>query len=143
VQKAACNISILPTMKLGVDISNGHKPRPSNVLIRSKSLTAIIAAGLCSIVCLTWFLPAFSIKTKLGRLLPTVSVDTEAHTHWTSSPRRLIVFGDSWSDDGQYPVDPPQRDQGPRREEAQGKVWTEWLCSAASGQENMRPRVTG
>lgn len=129
-------------MILGFDNSNGRKPGPSNILIRSKSLTAIIAVGLCSIVYLTCFLPAVAVRTKLGRLVPTVSVSTEAHIHWNSNPRRLIVFGDSWSDDGQYPVDPLPKDHIPSRQDAQGKVWTEWLCSAVSGYEMRRLRVT-
>lgn len=128
-------------MILGFDISNGRRPGSSNVLTRSKTLTAIFAIGLCSVVYLTWFLPAYSVKNKLGRLLPTFSIRKEANTHWDSNPRRLIVFGDSWSDNGHYPVDQPLRDQIPSREEAQGKVWTEWLCSAASGHEKMRLRV--
>lgn len=140
--RAARKLSRLPTMILGSDNSNGRKSGPSNVLIRSKGLTAIIAIGLCSIGYLTWFLPAVAVRTRLGRLFPSIVVTTEAHSHWNSNPRRLIVFGDSWSDDGQYPVDPLPRDQVPSREEAQGKVWTEWLCSAVSAYEIRRPRMT-
>lgn len=134
--KAARRISKLLAMVFGSGSSNGYKSGPSTLLTRSRGLTAIIAVGLCSIIYLTWFLPAFSVKTKLGRLFPTVSGDVESQTHLNSTPRRLIVFGDSWSDNGRYPIDPPSKDQIPTREEAQGKVWTEWLCSAASGHQS-------
>ena len=104
----------------------------SRLFTRLKGLAAIGIIGLCSILYLTWFLPGFSVKNELGRLLPTVSVTNGTHMQWNNKPRRLIVFGDSWSDNGVYPVDPPSKDQMPDREEARGMVWTEWLCSAVS-----------
>lgn len=107
-----------------------HRKGPSKFLTRTTSLTAILVVGLCSILYLTWFLPAFSVKTGLDRWIPKASNRTEPQVHWDKSPRRLIVFGDSWSDNDQYPIDPPPKDQLPTREEAQGKVWTEWLSSA-------------
>ena len=97
---------------------------------KSKALTVIIIASICSILYLTWFLPGFSVKNKLKHLLPAASTSEEVQAHWNNDPRRLIVFGDSWSDNGHYPIDPPPEDQIPSWEEARGKVWTEWLCSA-------------
>lgn len=115
------------------DITGRHKG-PTRLLIRTTGLAIIVVLSLCSIAYLTWFLPGFSAKTELARLLPATIVKTghkpEAKIHWSDSPRRLIVFGDSWSDNGLYPIDPPSRDQVPTRDIAQGKVWTEWLCSA-------------
>ena len=102
----------------------------SKLFTRSKGLTAIIAISLCSILSLAWLLPGFSVRTKLERLLPAGSVPTEAQALWNTSSKRLVVFGDSWSDNGQYPIDPPPKDQMPGRDEARGKVWTEWLCSS-------------
>ena len=102
----------------------------------ARFLTAILATGICSIVYLTWFLPGLSVKTGLERFVPTNSAKTEASAktevdiQWDQSPRRLIVFGDSWSDNGQYPIDPPPKELMPVRDEARGKVWTEWLCFA-------------
>jgi len=121
-----------PAMIFSFSSLKAHKARSFALLARSRSLTAIIAFSLCSMFFLTWLLPGFSVKTKLGRFLPTDSVATEAQIHWNNSSRRLIVFGDSWSDNGQYPIDPPPKDQMPSREDARGKVWTEWLCSSAS-----------
>ena len=107
-----------------------HHRSPSRFLTRITGLTAILVVGLCSIFYLTFFLPGFSVKSGLVRWVPKPSNKTEPQAHWDQSPRRLIVFGDSWSDNGLYPIDPPPEDQPPTREEAQGKAWTEWLCSA-------------
>ena len=119
-------------------ITGRHKG-PTRLLIRVTGLTIIAAVSLCSIIYLTWFLPGFSAKTQLARLLPTAIIKSGKLTeeiHWSDSPRRLIVFGDSWSDNGLYPVDPPPRDQSPTKDVAQGKVWTEWLCSAVWTAQN-------
>lgn len=83
-------------------------------------LIAILGLSLCSILYLVWFLPR---ALKLKNELPNI---------WNKSPRRLIVFGDSWSDNGEYPVDPPSKALLPSRDPAQGKVWTEWLCMDVS-----------
>ena len=112
----------------------GHHKGNSRLLTRSTGFTAILAIGICSIVYLTYFLPGFSVKTQLERFIPTGSTKTEIKTeveiHWDDSPRRVIIFGDSWSDNRQYPIDPPPKELMPVRDEARGKVWTEWLCAA-------------
>ncbi|KAL8710308.1 MAG: hypothetical protein Q9220_005078 [cf. Caloplaca sp. 1 TL-2023] len=92
----------------------GFKHRPLRILARSPSA---FAACLCGILYLAWY-------------LPTTNVNYELKTAWSDAPRRLIVFGDSWSDNGIYPIKPPLKQRWPEREEAQGLVWTEWLCSA-------------
>ena len=79
--------------------------------------TAIVAVCMCSVLYLAYILPGLSVKHELKNV-------------WSKSPRRLIVFGDSWSDNGEYPIDPPSKDLMPSREDAQGKVWTEWLCKS-------------
>ena len=94
---------------------------------------AIAAVGLCSIIYLAWLLPAFSVRTKVGKQFPVLK---DAHLHWNSKPRRLVVFGDSLSDDGQNPTISPLEDPRPKQHEAQRKVWTEWLCFAASQQHD-------
>ena len=120
-------------MVIGFFSLAGHHKGNSKFLTRSTGFTAILAIGICSIVYLTWFLPGFSVKTGLERFIPIGSAKTEIgieEIYWDESPRRLIVFGDSWSDNGQYPIDPPPKDLMPVRDEARGKVWTEWLCAA-------------
>ena len=117
-------------MVIGFFSLAGHHKGNARLLTRSTGFTAIFAIGICSIVYLTWFLPGFSVKTGLERFIPTQSAKTEVDVHWDESPRRLIVFGDSWSDNGQYPIDPPPKELMPVREEARGKVWTECLCVA-------------
>lgn len=120
-------------MVIGFFSLAGHHKGNSRLLTRSTGFTAILAIGICSIVYLTWFLPGFSVKTGL-ELIPIGStkteIETEVEIHWNDSPRRLIIFGDSWSDNGQYPIDPPAKELMPVRDEARGKVWTEWLCAA-------------
>ena len=90
--------------------------------------TAIVGLSFCSILYLFCFLPTAS---KLDNELPNV---------WNKSPRRLIVFGDSWSDNGEYPVDPPSKALLPSRDPAQGNVWTEWLCMGVSDLEGLHTR---
>ncbi|KAF6230343.1 hypothetical protein HO133_004683 [Letharia lupina] len=109
-----------------------HHQVPSKLIIRSTSLAAVVIVSLCSILYLKRSFSTYTVKTKLERLLPGVSVNTEIKLHWNDSPRRLIVFGDSWSDNGQYPVNPPTRELTPTRDDAQGKIWTDWLCSSIS-----------
>ena len=79
--------------------------------------TGIVGVCLCSIIYLIYYHPASSVRTELKNA-------------WSEAPRRLIVFGDSWSDNGKYPIDPPPKHMLPNRDQAQGQVWTEWLCTA-------------
>ena len=109
----------------------GHKSQLFAILTRRKSLTVIVAVGLCSVLYLIHLLPHLAVRRSFIQSAPQVTFNTTQHkppagTH----PRRLIVFGDSWSDNRQYPVDPPPSQELPKWKEAQGKVWTEWLCSA-------------
>ena len=117
-------------MVLGLFSLFGHHKGKVRLLTPTTKFTSILAVGLCSILYLTWYIPSISVKTELQRLIPIRPPRTEVGGYWDASPRRVIVFGDSWSDNGQYLVDPPSKDLTPIREEAQGKVWTEWLCSA-------------
>lgn len=81
--------------------------------------TGVVGICLCSIIYLTYYHPPSTVKTELKNA-------------WSEAPRRLIVFGDSWSDNGKYPIDPPPKIMVPSRDQTQGQVWTEWLCLAAS-----------
>ena len=117
-------------MVFSFSIQSVHHHIPSKLIVRSTTLAAAVVVGLCSILFLTGYFPGRSFSTKLERFLPGKIIKTEVKLHWNSSPRRLIVFGDSWSDNGQYPIDPPPPEQIPIPDEAQGRVWTEWLCSS-------------
>lgn len=92
----------------------GFKHNPIKLLPRSHGA---IAVCICSILYLAWYLPSVNVKHEL-------------ESAWSDAPRRLIVFGDSWSDNGKYPIDMPPRRLVPVRDEAQGPVWIEWLCLA-------------
>ena len=105
---------------------------PSKLIIRSASLTAAVLISLCSIFFLIRPFSGPSATSNLGRLLSSVSFKTNGTPHWNDSPRRLIVFGDSWSDNGQYPINAPSREQFAIPDDAQGRVWTNWLCSSVS-----------
>ncbi|KAI4185311.1 MAG: hypothetical protein L6R41_004198 [Letrouitia leprolyta] len=92
----------------------GFKHNPIKLLTRSHGA---IAVCLCSFIYLAWY-------------LPSVNVRHELRSAWSDAPRRLIAFGDSWSDNLQYPVDVPAKKLIPVKEDTQGPVWTEWLCLA-------------
>lgn len=123
-------VILLPAMVFSFSTRSTHHQTPSKLIIRSISLATVLVLSLCSIVYLTRSFPGYSVKTNWQRLLPAISDKTQVKLHWDGSPRRLIVFGDSWSDNGQYPINPPSPEQAPARDEAQGKVWTDWLCSS-------------
>lgn len=106
-----------------------HSPRI--LLTRFAGLTVVAVVSLCSIAYLTWFLPPSLLKSELQYFIstPLRNISTAGKGQLSAVlPKRLIVFGDSWSDNGQYPIDPPPRDQCPEWEQARGKVWTDWLC---------------
>lgn len=123
-------VIFISAMVVSFSTRSAHHRAPSKLIIRSTSFAAVIVVSLCSILYLARSFPGYSVKTKLEQLLPSISVKTQTKLHWNDSPRRLIVFGDSWSDNGQYPINPPPREQAPIRDDAQGKIWTDWLCSS-------------
>ncbi|KAI4239324.1 MAG: hypothetical protein L6R40_005539 [Gallowayella cf. fulva] len=92
----------------------GYKYNPIRIICRSPGAFAVCLCSFLYLVC----------------YLPTASVRHELKSAWSNAPRRLIVFGDSWSDNGRYPIDVPPKKLLPMKEEAQGLLWTEWLCSA-------------
>jgi hypothetical protein len=47
---------------------------------------------------------------------------------WTRPQHRVVVFGDSWSDTGEYRVSPPAKPYRRARDQDHGEVWTEVLC---------------
>jgi len=56
---------------------------------------------------------------------------------WHGSGYRIVVFGDDWSDNGNYRVSPPDRSSVVARDSDRGEVWTETLCKEVS----KRPRA--
>ncbi|KAJ5935134.1 hypothetical protein N7466_004681 [Penicillium verhagenii] len=78
---------------------------------------ALCAIAACTIFYSAWFLTSRSF----GDIVPLASNNFETVAEFD---RRLVVFGDSWSDN--------------ETEEPQGKVWTDWLCEKFScHQENL------
>ncbi|KAF2446725.1 hypothetical protein P171DRAFT_238164 [Karstenula rhodostoma CBS 690.94] len=47
---------------------------------------------------------------------------------WKNSARRIVVFGDEWSDTGNYRMSPPPKGSTRDRIAAQGDIWVETLC---------------
>ncbi|KAJ5369789.1 uncharacterized protein N7496_005881 [Penicillium cataractarum] len=78
---------------------------------------ALCAVAACTILYSAWFLTS----RNLGDIVPLAS---EQFRTASSFDQRLVVFGDSWSDN--------------ETDEEQGRVWTDWLCGMFScHQENM------
>ncbi|KAJ5655944.1 hypothetical protein N7507_007894 [Penicillium longicatenatum] len=78
---------------------------------------ALCAIAVCTILYSAWFLTS----RNFGDIVPLATNKFETAADFD---RRLVVFGDSWSDN--------------ETEEPQGKVWTDWLCEKFScHQENL------
>lgn len=59
---------------------------------------------------------------------PSLHVPIRIYKAWHGSQRRIVVFGDSFSDTGTYAIDAPDDDLAPIRDPDEGKRWTEVLC---------------
>lgn len=78
------------------------------------------AAALVTILSFCWRRPSTAyLKDNLQRV-------------WKNSPRRVVVFGDDWSDTGEHRVSPPPKRSTQDRNAAQGDIWVETLCKEAS-----------
>lgn len=75
------------------------------------------AVAACTILYSAWFLTS----RNLGDIVPLASEKFQAAS---SFEQRLVVFGDSWSDN--------------ETREAQGMVWTDWLCSMVGIRASLR-----
>ncbi|KAK7189095.1 hypothetical protein DPSP01_010321 [Paraphaeosphaeria sporulosa] len=74
------------------------------------------AAALVTILYFSWRRPSTAyLKDNLQRV-------------WKNSPRRVVVFGDDWSDTGEYRMFPPPKGSTRDRNAAQGDIWVETLC---------------
>jgi HMG box factor len=69
---------------------------------------ALSAVAVCTIVFTAWFLTS----RRFPDIVPLAVGQFEVASIFD---QRLVVFGDSWSDNA--------------NEDSQGKVWTDWLCS--------------
>lgn len=78
----------------------------------------VCALAVASILLSAWFLAS---QNYYRRVVPTNGEDSSFNVA-TSFDRRLVVFGDSWSDNNAG--------------ELQGSVWTEWLCSKVGKPKN-------
>lgn len=107
--------------------------RPRGPLTRFIGLVVVAIASLFSIAYLTYCLPSSSSRSNQGPTLPnqlaTGGAQSSAPLRFVENPQRLVVFGDSWSDNGQYPIDPPPENLVFPRDAQQGQVWTDWLCA--------------
>ena len=65
--------------------------------------------GISSILYFGWILHSLHITTRINKA-------------WTGSSHQLVVFGDSWSDIGEYRISPPDEASTPVRDAEQGKL---------------------
>jgi hypothetical protein len=80
-----------------------------------KKIHVVVTLGIASLLYFSWIYPTLHVKSRLVKA-------------WAGSSRRIVVFGDSFSDTGVYLIDPPKEDQKPIRDSAAGQRWTETLC---------------
>ncbi|KZF19916.1 hypothetical protein L228DRAFT_31344 [Xylona heveae TC161] len=89
---------------------------------------ALIGAAFCCALYIAWVLPSLKVPARAQRL-------------WTGQPRRLVVFGDAWSDDGVYPMKAPLEGPISPTDAKRGKVWTQWLSSSLHAQHDNYARA--
>ncbi|KAF1940663.1 hypothetical protein EJ02DRAFT_445334 [Clathrospora elynae] len=78
-------------------------------------LHACAAASVLMIVCFTW-------------RSHSAYFENTARAAWRGNTRRVVVFGNDWSDTGSYRVAPPTRAAIVPRDPDRGQVWVETLC---------------
>ncbi|KAF2089626.1 hypothetical protein K490DRAFT_21256, partial [Saccharata proteae CBS 121410] len=71
---------------------------------------------------------AVTLILYIGWVAPSTRQYTQIQKAWQGSVRRLVVFGDSWSDTGRYILNGPPPGFEPIRHPLSGPVWTEALC---------------
>lgn len=59
-------------------------------------------------------------------------LNSTLHHTWQGTVYRIVVFGDDWSDTGNYRVSLPSQASTIARHPEQGKLWTEILCTEVS-----------
>ncbi|KAK0658414.1 hypothetical protein DIS24_g4820 [Lasiodiplodia hormozganensis] len=71
---------------------------------------------------------AVTLILYLGWVIPSTRQYTQFQKSWSGSVRRIVTFGDSWSDTGRYILNGPPPGYEPIRHPASGPVWPEALC---------------
>lgn len=71
---------------------------------------------------------AVTLILYLGWVIPSTRQYTQWQKSWSGSVRRIVTFGDSWSDTGRYILNGPPPGYEPIRHPAGGPVWPEALC---------------
>ncbi|KAF2760516.1 hypothetical protein EJ05DRAFT_498480 [Pseudovirgaria hyperparasitica] len=79
-----------------------------------RRLHIVVACAFFFILYLGWVWPSLEVKTRLQKV-------------FSGSARRIVVFGDDWSDIGTSPIAAPRPESVLIREPASGKIWTESL----------------
>jgi hypothetical protein len=59
---------------------------------------------------------------------PSLHIQARIQKAWQGSSHRIVVFGDDWSDVGEYRVAPPPESTVRDRDPDRGKLWGEALC---------------
>ena len=74
----------------------------------------------------------------------SLNMQERMHKVWTPSKEklslgthRLVVFGDDWSDNGEYRVSPPPKSTTRNRDPDRGTIWTEALCKEVNNKRQL------
>lgn len=94
---------------------------------RLTKIHVIAALGISSVLYFSWIYPTLHIKSHLVKT-------------WAGTSRRIVVFGDSFSDTGVYLIDPPKEEEKPVRDPAAGQRWTEALCEEVNKWQRIHAR---
>ena len=93
--------------------------------------TILLLIAISSLLYVAVFLSIAPTRYRLQKTAPSSStrLSTNPSFRLPPGPVRLIAFGDSWSDDGHYPLHALSGEDVLARHKLQGRTWTEWLCS--------------
>ncbi|ORY06240.1 hypothetical protein BCR34DRAFT_590673 [Clohesyomyces aquaticus] len=78
-------------------------------------LHAVVSVAIVGILCLGWILPSSRLPIRIQKA-------------WKGTSHRLVVFGDDWSDTGEYRVSPPPKSTIEKKDPDRGDIWTQVLC---------------
>jgi hypothetical protein len=78
-------------------------------------LHACVLAAILFIAYFSWFQPSVEFQTRLQKV-------------WKDNSHRVVVFGDDWSDVGEYRMAPPPKSTIRDKDPDRGELWTETLC---------------
>jgi hypothetical protein len=87
-------------------------------MLRMRIITRLHALSAAAILAVLYF----------GCTLPSMRIKTRIERAWKGNIRQIVVFGDGWSDIGEYRIAPPKEAARPVRDDARGLLWTEVLC---------------